>query len=179
MLVTFPTMLTVIRIVLIPFIAYVMALHEWRIAIILFGIAAITDVLDGYLARLWSQETRLGAYLDPLADKLLITSCYAALVFSPIEGLIVPHWFLAVVLAKEFLLLVGAFYLGIVKQTVVIKPTKLGKLAMVVQSCFVAWLIACSIFHWIPTRTFYLFLGVALGLVIVSLVHYALSAITK
>lgn len=179
MRITVPTVLTCIRIVLVPFIAYSIALHDWFIAIVLFLIAAITDALDGFLARRWDQETKLGAYLDPLADKLLITACYAALVFAPIEGLIVPTWFLAVVFAKEMILLLGAFYFGIVKQSVAIKPNFLGKLAMVVQSSFVAWLIACSIFHWIPTRTFYVFLGVALGLVIVSLVHYGLSATSK
>lgn len=172
MRITFPTLLTLFRIVLIPFIVYAMIKRYWVTALALFVIAALTDAFDGYLARTWHQETKLGAYLDPLADKLLITACYAVLVFAPVEHLAIPGWFLSVVLLKEAALLGGALYWGVLRQEIEVRPSSLGKSAMAVQSALVGWLITCSIFHWMPVRTFHVALGAALALIIGSLVHY-------
>lgn len=179
MVLTFSTWLTIARIIMIPFIAWSMILRMWIVAIILFSAAAITDMFDGYLARRWNEETVLGAYLDPLADKLLITTCYAVLVFFPVEKLVIPGWFLSVVLAKEVALLVGALYWGIVKQEIEIRPSWLGKLAMVVQSMLVGWVLVCSLFHWAPLKTFYCFIAVSLILVIGSLIHYMMSIVRE
>ena len=170
-----PNILTFFRIFLVPFIAYTLLHRLWTIALILFSVAAITDALDGYLARKWHQQTKLGAYLDPLADKFLITACYAVLVFAPVEGLHIPGWFLSIVLVKELALLVGAVYWGIWKQEIEVKPSWLGKAAMFVQSILVGWVIVCSIFHWLPLKTFHGVLAAALALIIGSLVHYSYS----
>ena len=177
MRITLPTLLTIFRIFLTPFIVYAMIKRWWITALFLFAVAAVTDMLDGYLARAWRQETKLGAYLDPLADKLLITACYAVLVFMPVDSLAIPGWFLSIVLAKEIALLGGALYWGILKQEIEVRPSWLGKSAMVVQSCLIGWVILCSIFHWMPIRTFNVVLDSALLLVIASLVHYAYSVL--
>lgn len=175
MRITFSTVLTLFRIFLIPFIAYAMVQRWWITALVLFSVGAITDLFDGYLARKWNDETRLGAYLDPLADKLLITVCYGALVFAPVEGLHIPTWFLAIVMVKEAALLLGALYWGVLKHTVEVKPSWLGKTAMAFQSVLIGWVILCSIFHWVPLKTFYGVLTAALLLVIGSLVQYTYS----
>jgi cardiolipin synthase (CMP-forming) len=174
---TFSTFLTLLRIGLIPFLVHAIIYQQWLVAAVLFFVAALTDVFDGYLARLWGQETDLGACLDPVADKLLIISCYATLVFYPISDLPLPLWFLMVVLVKELILLIGAFYFAIVKGVVRIRPTYLGKLTMVVQSALVIWLLLCSIFDWMPIRTFHIFLGVAIFLVLASLAQYGYCAL--
>lgn len=179
MIVTFSTCLTIVRICMIPFIAWAMVARYWFIAILLFSLAAITDMFDGYLARKWHQETALGAYLDPLADKLLITTCYAVLVFFPVERLAVPGWFLSVVLIKEAALLVGAVYWGLVKKEIEIRPSLLGKLAMVVQSILIGWVLLCSLFHWAPVKTLHGFIFVALLFIIGSLIHYAVSLLKQ
>ena len=173
MFATIPNLLTVLRIILVPFIAYTLLYRLWMLAFPLFAIAAVSDALDGYLARKWDQKTKIGAYLDPLADKLLIVSCYAVLAFAPVEGLHIPGWFLSIVLVKELILLMGVLYWGIVKQEVEVRPSILGKAAMFVQSILVGWVIACSIFHWMPIKTFHLVLAIALLLIIASLVHYS------
>ncbi|MCL5436345.1 MAG: CDP-alcohol phosphatidyltransferase family protein [Candidatus Dependentiae bacterium] len=175
---TFPTFLTFTRIGLIPFLVYAIVYQLWPLATILFLTAAITDMLDGYLARLWDEETEFGACLDPVADKLLIISCYATLVFFPVSELPLPLWFLLVVLLKELSLLAGAFYFAIVKGVVRIRPTYLGKLTMVVQSALVIWLLLCSIFDWMPIKTFRAFLDVAIFFVMASLAQYGYSALT-
>src|SRR5256885_1111441 len=93
--VTVPTILTCMRIFLTPFIVYALMQQQWMLAWILFVGAGITDILDGFLARRWHCQTAVGATLDPLADKILLVSCFAALsVLS-----IVPFWFLMLMLA--------------------------------------------------------------------------------
>ncbi len=173
---TFSTFLTLLRIGLIPFLVHAIIYQQWLVAAALFFLAAVTDVLDGYLARLWGQETDFGACLDPVADKLLIISCYATLVFFPVSDLPLPLWFLVVVLVKELILLIGAFYFAIVKGVVRIRPTYLGKLTMVVQSALVIWLLLCSIFDWMPIKTFHIFLDVAIFFVLASLAQYGYCA---
>lgn len=175
MLLTFSTVLTLARIALIPWIVVTLAAGAWLRALLLFGIAVLTDIFDGYFARLWKQETALGACLDPLADKLLMVACYATLVMYPVPELPIPTWFLAVVAIKEAILLLGALYFGLLRHTVQIKPSLWGKLAMVAQSGLVGWLIVCFMFGWEPLKTFHIFLGIAAVLVVVSLAHYALG----
>lgn len=107
-----PNILTIARILLIPFFcAFVFDLDTSGIyksshpdtlivAGLIFVVAAGTDFLDGYLARKWNQTTNVGKLLDPLADKLLITSALIAL----IEWRIIPGWTVVVILAREFLI---------------------------------------------------------------------------
>jgi CDP-diacylglycerol---glycerol-3-phosphate 3-phosphatidyltransferase len=80
-----PILLTTLRIALIPvFVAVFLWPGRWTnlAAAALFGIAALTDWLDGYLARRWGQTTRFGAFLDPVADKLIVVSAIVLLVGS-------------------------------------------------------------------------------------------------
>jgi len=92
---------TMLRILLIPFFMAVALLefrHSDRIALALFLIASITDGLDGYIARKYNQISDFGKFIDPLADKLLVTS--ALLIF--VQWGIMPAWALMVVLTREF-----------------------------------------------------------------------------
>jgi CDP-diacylglycerol--glycerol-3-phosphate 3-phosphatidyltransferase len=107
-----PNILTIVRIILIPvFCLYVFDLDTSGlyksshpdtliIAGIIFVLAAATDFFDGYLARKWDQTTTMGKLLDPLADKLLITSALIAL----IEWDFIPGWTVVIILAREFLI---------------------------------------------------------------------------
>ncbi|OCG08711.1 CDP-diacylglycerol--glycerol-3-phosphate 3-phosphatidyltransferase [Gilliamella sp. wkB178] len=77
MKINFPTVLTLFRVILIPFfvLAFYLFSHEWSgfFSALIFLIAAVTDVLDGYMARRLGQTTRFGAFLDPVADKIMVT----------------------------------------------------------------------------------------------------------
>ncbi len=170
--ITLSTCFTLARIALIPCIVYSMLIHEWGTAFVLFTGAAITDVIDGALARFLQEETPLGAYLDPIADKLLLGSCYITLAFvdSPLFKL--PRWFVVIVLLKELLLVLGAGYVSFVKHAVSIRPTWLGKLAAVVQVLFMWWLFICAFLHWMPVTTFYVFLYTITALTLGTLFHY-------
>lgn len=112
--------------------------YEWRIfALILFSLAAISDFLDGWLARRWNCPSRLGAFLDPLADKLLALSVLWFLWSLPaLNGslsLPLVRAFCLLTIGRELLILGGIALLKIKKKTVEISPLKLGKWSTFLQ----------------------------------------------
>jgi len=175
--ITVSTMFTIARIVLTPFIVGAMIFGWWGVAFSLFVAAALTDVIDGGLARLLDQRTALGACLDPIADKVLLLSCFATLSFVDTPLFSIPLWFVTFVLLKEFLLVGGAVMLYYARGYVDIYPTKLGKMTMLAQVLFIVWLFACYFFHWMPVKTYYGALGSVCLLVSASLFHYTYSAL--
>jgi cardiolipin synthase (CMP-forming) len=169
---TLSTVLTLIRIGLVPFVVSSMIIGLWGWACGLFIAAALTDIADGYLARWLNERTFLGACLDPIADKLLVVSCFFTLAFvhTPLFG--IPLWFVLLVLLKEIILIVGACIIYISKGSVEIRPTLLGKVTTVIQMSFIVWLFACYFFRWTPIKTYYIMLGVMLAALSISLVQY-------
>lgn len=165
-------MVTLIRVVLVPFIVASMIMQAWGAAFILFIIAALTDMLDGNLARWLGEKTFLGACLDPIADKLLVLSCFFTLAFVQSPLFTIPHWFFWLVLAKELILIGGFALIYCLKGHADVQPSLLGKATAVVQMGFICWLFACYFFHWVPLKTYYTMLALVLGMVLASLVHY-------
>jgi cardiolipin synthase (CMP-forming) len=170
--ITFSTFLTLIRFALIPFIVISMFRQAWHIAFTLFIIAGITDVLDGWLARLLNQRTFLGAALDPLADKILTIAVFATLSFAQSPLFTIPHWFVMLVLFKELIQIAGAIYIYMRKRHLTIAPTWLGKSLGLVQTAFVSWLFACYFFHWVPIKTYFVMLSAVTFLVILTFIDY-------
>jgi CDP-diacylglycerol---glycerol-3-phosphate 3-phosphatidyltransferase len=125
-----PNKLTMLRIILIPiFVVFMLTRIPYggSLAAIIFVIAALTDSLDGYLARKWKQTTKLGAILDPLADKLLITAALISLV----ELARIPGWIAIIIIGREF----AVTGLRVVKaeEGVIIPASKMGKLKTISQ----------------------------------------------
>lgn len=170
--ITLSTIITLIRIGLVPFIVAAMIKHYWAAAFWLFIIAASSDVLDGAIARLRNEQTFLGACLDPLADKLLTLSVFSTLAFRQSPLFSIPHWFLMVVLTRELLLIASTVALYMMQGHLEIKPTRLGKLTTLVQVYFITWLFACYFFEWVPIKTYYTMLGLMTLLVILSFIQY-------
>jgi len=170
--ITISTMLTLGRIALVPCIVGAMIIGWWGTACALFCIASVTDVLDGYLARRFNEKTFFGACLDPIADKLLILSCFFTLAFVQSPLFTIPQWFFVLVLVKELILIGGSVTFYFVKGYIDIQPTLLGKSTTVVQMCFIIWLFACYFFNWLPVKTYASMLGIVLVLVFASLVQY-------
>jgi cardiolipin synthase (CMP-forming) len=170
---TLSTGFTLARIVLTPCIMISMVMHEWGLACLLFSLAAFTDIIDGALARFLQEETALGAYLDPVADKLLLSACYGTLACIDSPLFKIPTWFVGVIVAKEVLLIGGTIYVSLIKHAVAIKPTIAGKMATAVQVGFIWWLFACAFFHWVPIATFYTFLYTITVLTLGTLLQYA------
>ncbi len=169
---TIPTMLTLLRIVLVPGIVAAMVMHYWGLAFLLFLAASVTDFLDGNLARMWGQKTFLGACLDPIADKLLLISFFFTLFFIETPLFSVPWWFVLLVVLKESIVIFGAFFILISGRQLDVRPTWLGKSTTVVQMAFIIWLFACYYFQWVPVKTYYTMLAGMLLMIGLSFVQY-------
>lgn len=109
---TIPNLISVLRMGLVPlFIIAVLEGQSMR-ALILFLVAGLTDALDGFIARFANQQSLLGAYLDPIADKILLTSAYVALAIPSLNpGVQIPVWITVLVIARDLLLVVVALIL--------------------------------------------------------------------
>lgn len=170
--ITVSTAFTFLRIILTPFIVCAMAYHAWGAAFLLFAIAALSDLLDGYLARLRAEQTFLGACLDPIADKVLILACFFSLAFIRSALFTIPLWFVLLVLLKETILVGGSIVIFFWKGHLEVRPRLLGKATTFVQMVFIMWLFACYFFKWVPIKTYYTMLGIMLMMVLASLVEY-------
>lgn len=128
-----PTALTLLRLALVPGIALFLVERHFRLAFATFAIAAATDVVDGWLARLWKQTTRLGAVLDLLVDIVFNLAVFCGLGAA---GLL-PPWVVAVAALRYGILLVGGAYLYVFVGPLRIQPTAFGRLTGVVIATLV------------------------------------------
>lgn len=170
-----PNILTIIRFLLIPFIIYFLAINQYIVGVILFIISGITDVVDGAIARKFNFITDFGKLMDPLADKLTQISVLATLMIKEL----IPVWILAIVIAKEAVMIAGASFLY--GRDVVVSSKWFGKLATVlffiaiVCSCFISyWNMSIDINNPLPDFAQYIYY-LALFSSIFSLVMYFLT----
>ncbi|HVU27350.1 MAG TPA: CDP-alcohol phosphatidyltransferase family protein [Verrucomicrobiae bacterium] len=140
---------TILRILLIPFfvvetIYYVRIGNETHrlFAILCFGVAAICDGVDGYIARRYNQISELGKILDPLADKLLLVSAIVLLSFDNAPYLRqIPLWLTGTIIGRDLLLGIGAVVIHFVVGKITVRPRFLGKCATVLQMLVVTWIL--------------------------------------
>ena len=162
-----PNILTLLRILLIPvFVIFIMNKQTgW--ALVTFATAGITDGIDGLLARVTHQRTELGAYLDPIADKLLLSASYITLAI--IEML--PSWLTVIVITRDVIILVGLLvfiltgYRPKLQPSLVSKETTLYQISTILLSLLKEYHPSIEIF-----ATFILY-GAA-GLTVISGAHY-------
>jgi cardiolipin synthase len=121
--------LTTLRILLIPVFVTLLVYRHATLALFVFCLASLTDLLDGYIARSRGAQTRLGAFLDPVADKLLLTSAFVTLTWLKV----IPFWISAVVVSRDLVLSVGVLVIHVAGGTVHPSPSWLGKLSTVFQ----------------------------------------------
>jgi cardiolipin synthase len=124
-----PNYITLVRIVLIPFFIGLMIYHHYRAAMAVFVVACVTDALDGLIARITNQKTDLGAFLDPIADKLLIVSAFMTLVLRGI----LPVWLVMVVISRDAILVLGSMVIYFTGHVFVAQPSLIGKTTTVLQ----------------------------------------------
>jgi len=103
------------------------------VALGIFILAALSDALDGYMARRSKQQSKAGLILDPLGDKLLLMSAFICLCANSELAPKFPLWVVLVVLSRDAIILLGAMAIYIVKQTINIMPTRWGKLSTTFQ----------------------------------------------
>jgi CDP-diacylglycerol--glycerol-3-phosphate 3-phosphatidyltransferase len=161
-----PNKLTLFRVIIIPFFVYFLMYTSLKyVALALFIIASLTDLLDGKIARKYNLVTNFGKFMDPLADKLLV--CSALICFVEI-GLL-PSWMVIIIISREFI--ISGFRLLAVEQGIVIAANYLGKIKTTCQMIMILLLIA-----QLPFAVFdvleQIFIWVSLIMTVVSLVSY-------
>jgi cardiolipin synthase len=140
--------LTIVRILLVPVFVTLLVYGRVRLALGAFVLAGLTDLLDGYIARTRGTKTRLGAFLDPLADKLLLTASFVTLTYR--FPLVLPFWLTAVVLSRDLVLILVASLIMLTGGQIQPAPTRLGKSSSAFQMVTVgiALLVAAEVEPW-------------------------------
>jgi len=120
---TVPNAITILRILLVPPFVIFLLRGEYGGALLIFALAAISDFVDGYVARRYKQKTSLGAFLDPLADKLLAGTAFVLLAMRQV----IPDWLTVIVISREVVILGGLYLLSLLNVEVHIAPSRWGK----------------------------------------------------
>lgn len=143
---------------LIPLFASLLVYGHSAWALIVFMIAGISDGIDGFVARRFNQQSELGTILDPIADKLLMTTAFVILtlpnIFPPTRHLPVPFWVTAAVIGRDVLIIAVALAIFIMTDFRGFKPSWLGKLSTLVQVCGVGLILLAAVFPML--QSFYL-----------------------
>jgi cardiolipin synthase len=162
-----PNLITSIRIILVPiFVIYVIN-DRLLAALVVFVLAGLSDGADGLIARVFEQKTKLGGFLDPLADKILLIASFIVL---SVRGLL-PPWLTVIVISRDIMILLGVLVIFLIKVDLIIKPSLLSKITTCFQLGTVFAVLANDYFTNFPKVGNYLFWATAI-LTISSGLHY-------
>lgn len=137
-LLNLPNIISLARVILVPVVFWLLITGETEVAFVVFIIAGISDAVDGYLAKTFGWQTELGAYLDPLADKLLIVSIFLAL---GVDGKL-PLWLVVAVVSRDILIVIAVMLSWLLGRPVRIKPLIVSKANTVSQIVLAATVLA-------------------------------------
>ncbi len=170
-----PNILTILRIIFTPIFLILIIQQKLQQAFIVFLLAGLTDALDGAIARFFNQKTNLGIYLDPAADKLLISSSYILLSLHSV-GIpnTIPVWLISFVIGRDVLIVSG--FLFFLKQNKVnnFSPSLLGKTTTVCQVTVIGLVLLFNIMQISPPILNWAYL-ITLILTIISGIDYSIS----
>jgi cardiolipin synthase len=145
MIFTIPNLLTLLRMGLIPLFIITLVNGEPKKALLVFVVAGVTDALDGFIARFWKQQSLVGSYLDPLADKLLLMSAYVVLSIPGLShGTPIPLWVTILVIARDVLLVAVALVVFLAVGLRKFPPTILSKINTLFQVVAVVLVLLAS-----------------------------------
>lgn len=164
-----PNVLSLFRLCLTVFFILAITYQRYTLALVLFVAQALSDLLDGFFARMMHKKTDLGAWLDPIADKVMLISSYLVLGFHQI----IPFWVVGIVLLRDVVLMLGFLFLHLLSYRIVPTPSLLGKATTVLQMMTIVYLL------WSTTREFqvYFFYSTA-ALTLFSGFQYVLPGFT-
>lgn len=150
---TLANILTFLRMALIPVFAMLLVYDHWGWALVAFSIAGVSDGVDGFVARRMKQESELGTILDPIADKLLMTTAFVMLTIPsvmgpPLDHLPVPFWVTATVIGRDVMILTVAGAINVMTGFRGFKPSWLGKASTFVQVVGVILIMFAAVFPY-------------------------------
>jgi cardiolipin synthase len=173
---TIPNLLSLFRMGLVPLFIIAVIDGESRKALLIFTAAGITDALDGFIARFANQQSLLGAYIDPIADKLLLTSAYVVLSIPQLNhGAPIPLWVTVLVIARDLLIVVMALILYLAAGVRRFPPSVLSKITTVIQVTAVVLVLVSALWPKLEPVASTLVYGVAL-LTVASGLDYIVRA---
>ena len=119
-----PNIITGARFLLVPLLVWLLVERYFAMALVTFGIMGMSDGLDGFLAKRYGWKTRLGEFLDPLADKTMLVSAYITLGF----GGLVPFWLVITIISRDVVILTGAGVYHLLTRQLQMAPSLISKL---------------------------------------------------
>jgi cardiolipin synthase len=141
--------LTILRIVFVPVFIILLVYQEIGWALTTFVAAGVTDVLDGLIARRFGQKTSIGAALDPIADKLLMTSSILILSLPQMEfHNLIPRWLMVIIISRDVFMVVVSLIVVLMAGFRVFKPSPYGKASTVMQVTTVVAVLYTNWRHW-------------------------------
>jgi cardiolipin synthase len=168
LVINIPNFITLARIMSVPVIFWALLAGQSRIAFVVFLCAGVSDAVDGFLAKRFDWRTELGAYLDPLADKLLIVSIFIAL--GARNEL--PLWLVIAVVSRDILIVAAVLLAWLLDQPVRIKPLSISKANTVLQILLAAVVMADGAFDLGLNGARVLLVWLAGALTLLSLAAY-------
>lgn len=124
-----PNLITLGRVILVPIVFWLLVSEQLQLAFFLFLVAGVSDAVDGFLAKRFNWETELGAYLDPIADKLLIVCIFIAL---GVTGRL-PSWLVILVVSRDVLIVIAVVLSWLLEHPTPMRPLTVSKLNTVAQ----------------------------------------------
>lgn len=171
---TIPNLFTFLRIGLIPLFLYYMIQHDPRKALVIFFIAASTDFIDGITARVLKQKSKIGALLDPAADKLLMMAAMIALSIPSISSPnVVPLWLTFFVIGRDLYIVTGSWVVYKRRKHTTFTPTFVGKMSTVCQMSILILVLFFNATHSPQPNLLWLYIFTLL-LTILSGIQYTL-----
>jgi cardiolipin synthase len=168
---TIPNGITLIRLALTPFFVLAVVSSKHGLALGLFIAAGLSDALDGLVARVLKMRSRLGTYLDPIADKLLLVTAYVVLTLPIRDAVTIPLWLTVMALSRDFLIVLIALLLYLGAGVEEFPPSLWGKATTLIHVVTIALVLIANITHLaedVLLTCFY----VALALTVISGVDY-------
>jgi len=163
-----PNILTLARILITPFIVYAIIKAEPAFALLLMGVAGITDMLDGAIARMFNQRSVVGAFMDPLADKLMLISTIVALYFLKH----IPTYLFLAVVFRDMVIILGATAYEIVTHKLEITPLFTSKITTFLQITLVLCVLADMAWQTFGPMTLQVVVGLTFAFTCLSGVQY-------
>ncbi len=173
---TLPNLLTFLRLVALPFLVMTILDGRHSLALVIFLVAAITDIVDGYLARHFGMGSPLGAYLDPIADKLFLVSSFVVFSLRATPTVVhVPIWLLVLTIFRDVLILVVSLVMYLALGTREFPPSVLGKLTTFSEICLIVAILLANV-EVLPAQVARAFFGIVAALAVGSGLHYVLRS---
>jgi cardiolipin synthase len=169
---TVPNQITLLRLGILPFFLILISYEHYRWALLVLVLAGFSDGIDGVLARKLNQHSSLGAYLDPIADKLLLSSSFLILAFKNQ----LAWWFTIIVLSRDVLILIVAVVIILISGYRPFPPSLLGKSTTFLQIVLVFITVLIAAYPDMRLAGFkHVLIYVVTGLAIASGFHYSFS----